>query len=100
MLKLSRIAIIGGGPAGLRAAEVCAAAGLRVDLFDAKRSVGRKFLVAGKGGLNLTNAETSQKFVRRYSGKTPDFWRSLLEGFDAVQLRAWASDLGFETFAA
>ena len=63
MRKLSRIAIIGCGPAGLRAAEVCAAAGLRVDLFDAKRSVGRKFLVAGKGGLNLTNSEPDESFA-------------------------------------
>ena len=99
MRKLSRIAIIGGGPAGLRAAEVCAAAGLRVDLFDAKRSVGRKFLVAGKGGLNLTNSEPDESFAKRYSGKTPDFWRGVLATFEAGDLRAWASDLGFETFA-
>ncbi len=98
MRKLSRIAIIGGGPAGLRAAEICAAEGLRVDLFDAKRSVGRKFLVAGKGGLNLTNAEPMEKFVRRYSGKTPEFWHRLLEAFDASALREWALGFGFETF--
>ena len=99
MHKLSRIAIIGGGPAGLRATEVCSAAGLLVDLFEAKRSVGRKFLVAGKGGLNLTNSEPDESFANRYLGKTPDFWRGILEDFDAGQLRAWASELGFETFA-
>ena len=62
------IAIIGGGPAGLRAAEVAAAGGAAVTLFDAKASVGRKFLVAGKGGLNLTNAASSERFVPRYTG--------------------------------
>jgi len=99
IVKTPRIAIVGGGPAGLRAAEVCAAGGLRVDLFEAKRSVGRKFLVAGKGGLNLTNAEAREDFARRYSGKTPEFWRRILEGFDSEAVRAWSSGLGFETFA-
>ena len=60
------IAIIGGGPAGLRAAEVAATGGASVSLFDAKASVGRKFLVAGKGGLNLTNAEPREQFVARF----------------------------------
>ena len=60
------IAIIGGGPAGLRAAEVAAAGGASVTLFDTKASVGRKFLVAGKGGLNLTNAAPREQFVSRY----------------------------------
>jgi uncharacterized flavoprotein (TIGR03862 family) len=92
------ISIIGGGPAGLRAAEVCAAAGIRVELFDSKRSVGRKFLVAGKGGLNLTNAEPSESFATRYSGGPDHFWQRLLEIFDAPALRQWAADLGCETF--
>src|SRR4051812_6618985 len=60
------IAIIGGGPAGLRAAEVAAAGGAQVTLFDAKPSVGRKFLVAGRGGLNLTKAEPCAVFATRY----------------------------------
>ena len=59
------IAIIGGGPAGLRAAEVAAAGGVSVTLFDARPSVGRKFLVAGRGGLNLTHAEPRERFVTR-----------------------------------
>ena len=92
------IAIVGGGPAGLRAAEVCAAAGLRVVLFDAKRSVGRKFLVAGKGGLNLTNSESGEILARRYSGKSSEFWRGILGGFSPDDLREWALELGFETF--
>jgi uncharacterized flavoprotein (TIGR03862 family) len=98
IFEAKRIAIVGGGPAGLRAAEVCAAAGMKVVLFDAKRSVGRKFLVAGKGGLNLTNAEPEDIFANRYSGKNSDFWRGVLEVFDSGDLREWALELGFETF--
>ncbi len=92
------IAIVGGGPAGLRAAEVCAGRGFRTVLFDSKRSVGRKFLVAGKGGLNLTNAESIETFATRYSGRTPEFWRRVLEVFSADELRQWAACLGCETF--
>jgi uncharacterized flavoprotein (TIGR03862 family) len=97
-----QLAVIGGGPAGLRAAEVAAAAGARVALFDAKPSVGRKFLVAGKGGLNLTHGEELERFITRYSGPDlpAEIWRGLLEGFDAAALRAWAADLGVETFQA
>ena len=93
------IAIIGGGPAGLRAAEVAAAGGAAVTIYDAKASVGRKFLVAGRGGLNLTNAEPRERFVARYSAPA-DLWPSLLADFDAEALRAWAAGLGVETFAA
>ena len=60
----SQLAVIGGGPAGLRAAEVAATAGLQVTLYDGKPSVGRKFLVAGKGGLNLTHSESLDRFVK------------------------------------
>jgi len=60
------IVIIGGGPAGLMAAEAASAAGAQVDLYDAMASVGRKFLLAGKGGLNLTHSEPSEKFLSRY----------------------------------
>jgi predicted flavoprotein YhiN len=63
-----KIAVIGGGPAGLRAAEVAAKAGAEVTVFDAKPSVGRKLLVAGRGGLNLTHGEDLSRFVTRYSG--------------------------------
>ena len=95
-------AIIGGGPAGLRAAEVAAAGGASVTLFDAKPSVGRKFLVAGRGGLNLTHAEPPERFVTRYTGpeQPDDLWPALLAGFDAVALRKWAAELGVETFVA
>lgn len=98
----STIAIIGGGPAGLRAAEVAAAGGADVTLFDAKPSVGRKFLVAGRGGLNLTHDEPRDSFVTRFSGpdQPPAIWGALLDDFDADALRSWAADLGIETFAA
>jgi uncharacterized flavoprotein (TIGR03862 family) len=97
-----QLAVIGGGPAGLRAAEVAAAADVRVTVFDAKPSVGRKFLVAGKGGLNLTHGEEAERFVTRYEG--PDqpagIWRGLLADFDSAALREWAAGLGVETFQA
>jgi hypothetical protein len=93
------IAIIGGGPAGLRAAEVAARGGAEVTLFEAKPSVGRKFLVAGRGGLNLTHNEPREDFVTRYSGPTGR-WPSLIADFDADALRAWAEELDVETFAA
>ena len=69
-------------------------------LFDAKPSVGRKFLVAGRGGLNLTHSEPRESFATRYNGPgTPaDFWSSVLADFDADALREWASGLGVETF--
>lgn len=96
------IAIIGGGPAGLRAAEVASAGGARVTVFDAKPSVGRKFLVAGRGGLNLTKSEPVERFSAQY--RSPmlgwDFWSELITEFDPEALRAWARGLGIETFSA
>lgn len=84
------------------AAEAAAAAGAEVTLYDHKRSVGRKFLVAGKSGLNLTNAAEFEEFCARYSGG--DFpqglWRNYLESFDNEALRTWARELGVETFVA
>ena len=91
------VALIGGGPAGLMAAEVLAAAGHRVTVFDAKPSVGRKFLLAGKGGLNLTHAEPFAPFVSRFGARAAILER-LLQGFDAQALRAWAAGLGVATF--
>ena len=91
------VAIIGGGPAGLMAAEVLARAGLRVDLYEAKPSMGRKFLVAGKGGLNLTHSEPLEQFLNRYAARRPQL-EPLLRDFGPEQLRQWAHDLGVETF--
>ncbi|MBK1881397.1 TIGR03862 family flavoprotein [Luteolibacter pohnpeiensis] len=99
---MGRISIIGGGPAGLRAAEIASAAGAEVTLFDAKPSVGRKFLIAGKGGLNLTHGEDLASFVTRYRGPdlANDFFQKLIGEFTPQDLRAWAADLGVETFQA
>jgi uncharacterized flavoprotein (TIGR03862 family) len=91
------IAVIGGGPAGLMAAEVASRAGVRVDVFDAMASVGRKFLMAGKGGLNLTHAEPLETFLARYGDRRPSL-EPLLADFGAAELRAWARDLGVDTF--
>jgi uncharacterized flavoprotein (TIGR03862 family) len=94
---IPRLTIIGGGPAGLMAAEAARAAGAAVDLYDAMGSVGRKFLLAGKGGLNLTHGEPHADFVGRYGARSNDItlW---LASFDAQALRQWANDLGIETF--
>jgi uncharacterized flavoprotein (TIGR03862 family) len=91
------VAIVGGGPAGLMAAEVVIAAGLRVDLFEAKGSVGRKFLIAGKGGLNLTHSESRPAFDARYRERTPQVAR-WLDAFDGEALRAWAREFGIDTY--
>ena len=91
------VLIIGGGPAGLRAAEVANAKGARVILCDAQRSVGRKFLVAGRGGLNLTHGEPVENFPARYVDE-PERWRDLLGEFGPAELRAWAAELGVETY--
>ena len=91
------VLVIGGGPAGLRAAEVANAAGARVTVCDAQRSVARKFLVAGRGGLNLTHSEPVDDFPVRYIDE-PDRWRDLLHEFGPDHLRAWAAELGVETY--
>ncbi|KRA52909.1 NAD(FAD)-utilizing dehydrogenase [Pseudoxanthomonas sp. Root65] len=91
------VAVIGGGPAGLMAAETLRAAGLQVDLYDAKGSVGRKFLIAGKGGMNLTHSDPFEVFVSRYAERKQEV-AAWLRDFDADALREWARGLGVETF--
>jgi uncharacterized flavoprotein (TIGR03862 family) len=91
------VAVIGGGPAGLMAAEVLSEAGRRVEVFDAMPSVARKFLLAGRGGLNLTHAEALAQFVTRYGARREEVGR-WLAGFGPQQLRDWAHALGIETF--
>lgn len=91
------IAIVGGGPAGLMAAEACAQAGLQVDLYEAMPSTGRKFLLAGKGGLNLTHAEPWADFLNRYESRTAAL-SPVLDRFDSSRVRRWARDLGIDTF--
>ena len=91
------VAIIGSGPAGLMAAEVLIEAGVSVDLFDSMPSLGRKFLMAGKGGLNLTHSEPLETFLSRYGTRRSEI-KSLLAAFGPEALRAWALGLGIETF--
>jgi len=91
------VVVVGGGPAGLYAAELVSAAGKRTLLADHKPSVGRKFLVAGRGGLNLTHSEPVENFPARY-GDVSGRWETLLRDFPPENLRAWAKDLGIDTF--
>jgi len=93
------VLVVGGGPAGLRAAEIASAAGLRTVLADHKPSAGRKFLVAGRGGLNLTHSEPVENFPVRYGEKPGgERWQKLLADFSPGDLSAWAEKLGIETF--
>jgi uncharacterized flavoprotein (TIGR03862 family) len=89
--------VLGGGPAGLMAAEVLAECGVQVHLYDAMPSAGRKFLVAGKGGLNLTHAESFELFLSHYGNRRMQI-EPLLRSFGPDELRAWAAKLGIETF--
>ena len=89
--------VIGGGPAGLMAAEALAEGGAKVELFDAMPSVGRKFLLAGKGGLNLTHSEALPAFTARYGERAPQLAR-WLDVLSPPALREWAAALGVETF--
>jgi hypothetical protein len=91
------VVVVGGGPAGLMAAEVLSAAGVTVHLFDAKPTVGRKFLLAGIGGLNLTHAEDLPAFVGRYGERAPEC-RRWLAAFGPRAIRDWAQGLGIDTF--
>ncbi len=91
------VAIVGGGPAGLMAAEVLSRGGVQVDLYDAMPSVGRKFLMAGKGGMNITHSEPAAAFRARY-GKRQNRIAPLLDAFGPDALSAWIQDLGFTTF--
>ncbi len=90
-------AVIGGGPAGLMAAEVLAGQGVQVELFDSMPSVGRKFLLAGKGGLNLTHAEPLDRFLTRYGAQQTDL-QGGIEAFGPQALRDWAQSLGVDSF--
>jgi uncharacterized flavoprotein (TIGR03862 family) len=92
-----QVVIVGGGPAGLMAAEILISNGKSVSLYEAKPSAGRKFLVAGKGGLNITHSEPFDQFLERY-GDRKEFLKPYLEIFGPLELRAWLQESGFETF--
>ena len=94
---MKKVLVVGAGPAGLMAAEFMSEAGLAVHVLDAMPSVGRKFLLAGKGGLNLTHSEPADIFASRY-GKRQQQLGALLRDFDANAVRAWARSLGVDTF--
>lgn len=91
------VAVIGAGPAGLMAAEVLAADGWRAHVYDAMPSVGRKFLMAGKGGMNLTHSESAGPFVARYGTRANEVGQ-WLRRFGADDVRTWAHRLGIDTF--
>ena len=93
----SSVAVIGAGPAGLMAAEVLSQAGVQVTVYDAMPSAGRKFLMAGKGGMNITHAEPFEQFVARYGSRQSQL-DPLLTTFPPNELRAWIKTLGIETF--
>ncbi len=95
--RTARVAVVGGGPAGLMAAETARAAGLEVDLYEARGSVGRKFLIAGKGGLNLTHSEARPGFDARFRERSGDVG-AWLDAFDADAVRAWARGLRVDTY--
>ena len=94
---MKKVIVVGGGPAGLMAADVLSSAGVQVHLYDAMPSIGRKFLLAGKGGLNLTHSEPVDIFASRYGARRQQI-ESLLQSFDGTQVREWAKTLGVDTF--
>jgi uncharacterized flavoprotein (TIGR03862 family) len=94
---MSCVLVIGGGPAGMRAAEVASAMGAQTTLIDGQSSFGRKFLIAGRGGLNLTHSEPVENFPERY-GAEGERWRGLLAEFGPRELQQWVNGLGIETY--
>src|SRR6478672_2449027 len=92
-----QVAVIGGGPAGLMAAEVLATTGAGVTVYDRMSSPGRKFLLAGRGGLNLTHSEEFERFLSRYGPAAP-YLRGSIEALPPADLRAWCEGLGQTTF--
>ncbi|MDP2850148.1 MAG: TIGR03862 family flavoprotein [Sulfuricurvum sp.] len=95
-MNSQKISIVGAGPAGLMAADILSAAGMSVDVFESKPSVGRKFLMAGKGGLNITHSEPMDDFMRRYDHS--EWLMPMIEAFDPNAIRVWMESLGVDSF--
>jgi len=95
--NIGRVAIIGGGPAGLMAALLLSQRGIKVDIYDSMPSVGRKFLIAGRGGLNLTHSEPLDRFIMRY-GPAQDWIGPMIRAFSPADMRQFADGLGQPTF--
>ena len=95
-MKSKHVVIIGAGPAGLMAADVLSAHGVQVEVFEAKASVGRKFLMAGKGGLNITHSEPPCDFINRYDQS--DWLNPMIDEFNAEKIVAWMESLGVSSF--
>ncbi len=93
---MSAATVVGGGPAGLIAAEVLARAGVAVTVYDAMPSVGRKFMLAGHGGLNITHTAPRDAFLAKY-GTSADRLAPMLEVFGPQDLRDWCAELGEPT---
>lgn len=96
-MSIKTVAVIGAGPAGLMAAEVLSQSGMSVDVYDAMPSAGRKFLMAGKGGMNITHAEPLPRFLNRY-GDAEAYMRPMLAEFSPDALRLWMMGLGVDSF--
>ncbi len=92
------VLIVGAGPAGLMCADVISAAGIPVRIIDHRRQPARKFLLAGKGGLNLTHSEPLEKFLSRY-GLSQQFLEPMIRAFPPAEILHWCEGLGIETFA-
>jgi predicted flavoprotein YhiN len=92
----AKVAIVGAGPAGLMAAEVLSQSGYAVEVFEQMPSAARKFLMAGKTGLNISHAEALPEFIQRYDHA--DWLKPWLEQWDATWIRQWMSDLGIESY--
>src|SRR5258708_37671335 len=93
----NQVAVIGAGPAGLMSAEVLAQGGADVTVYDAMPSAGRKFLMAGRGGLNLTHSEPLPAFLGRYGDGMPNL-KAAIDAFPPQALRDWSEGLGQPTF--
>src|SRR5690606_31573714 len=96
-VQVADVAVIGAGPAGLMAAEAASGAGLAADVFDAMPSAARKFLLAGRGGLNLTHSEALDAFLSRYGERRAQL-EPIVRDFTPAALRDWADGLGVHTF--